>query len=90
MIPVRKRIRPLLKRVLRRVRAREPIPPFTSDMTIEQAWHAHPKAPDIFAAYHLPACDGCSVRFEETLAEAAEAYGIDLNSFLTQLNALRL
>ena len=90
MIPVLKRIRPLLKRALDKVRAREAIPPFSPEMTIEQAWHAHPKAPRVFAAHHLPACDGCSVRFEETLAEAAEAYGIDLNSFLTQLNALRL
>ena len=90
MNPVRKRIRPLLKRVLSRVRAGEAVSLFSPQMTIEQAWHAHSKAPDVFAAHHLPACDGCSVRFEETLAEAAEAYGIDLDSFLTQLNALRL
>ena len=90
MNSVRKKIRPLIKRALNKVRPREPIPPFTSEMTIEQAWHAHPKAPSVFASHHLPSCDGCSVRFEETIAEAAEAYGIDLNSFLTQLNALRL
>ena len=90
MIPVRKRIRPLLQRILNKVRAQGDTPPFTADMTIDNAWHAHPRAPQIFAKNHLPACDGCSVRFEETLAEAAEAYGIDLDSFLTQLNRLRL
>ena len=90
MIPLRKTIRPLVQRVLKKVRRRADIPPFTPDMTIDQAWNAHPKAPSIFAAHHLPSCDGCSVRFEETLAEAAEAYGIDLDSFLTQLNTLRL
>ena len=90
MFLVRKKIRPLLKRIVNRVRSKPDICPFTPEMTIEQAWHAHPKAPSVFADHHLPSCDGCSVRFEETLAEAAEAYGLDLDSFLTQLNTLRL
>jgi hypothetical protein len=59
-------------------------------MTIDQAWHAHRGAPAVFAAHHLPACDGCSVRFDERLDEAAEAYGIDIDAFVSQLNALRL
>ena len=90
MFLVRKKIRPLVKRIVDRVRSKPEVCPFTAEMTIEQAWHAHPKAPAIFASHHLPSCNKCSVRFEETLAEAAEAYGIDLDSFLTQLNALRL
>jgi len=57
-------------------------------MTIDQAWHNHPGAPAVFARHHLPACDGCAVRFDETLAEATQAYGIDLDAFLQQLNAL--
>ena len=59
---------------------------FSGDMTIDEAWHAHPHAPQVFAKYHLPACDGCAVRFDERLEEAAGAYGIDLNHFLHDLN----
>jgi len=58
-------------------------------MTIEEAWTAHPEAPTVFAQYHLPGCDGCAVRFEERLEEAAEAYGIELDAFLRDLNQLR-
>ena len=58
-------------------------------MTIDEAWNAHPKVASVFARYHLPGCDGCAVRFDERLSEAAEAYGIDLGRFLTDLNALR-
>lgn len=64
--------------------------PFHAEMTIDEAWFAHPGAPGVFARHHLPGCDGCSVRFEETLAEAAEAYSIDLAAFLHELNRLRL
>jgi hypothetical protein len=57
-------------------------------MTIDTAWHHHPEAPAVFARHHLPACDGCAVRFDESLSEATAAYGIDLGSFLSQLNSL--
>ena len=58
-------------------------------MTIDTAWNAHPKAPAVFARHNLPGCDGCAVRFDEKLCEAAEAYGIDIDRFLADLNALR-
>jgi len=58
-------------------------------MSIEQAWNHHPGAPEVFARRHLPACDGCAVRHEETLREAAEAYGIHLEDWLSELNQLR-
>jgi hypothetical protein len=61
---------------------------FIGQMTIETAWRAHPGAPAVFAKHHLPACDGCAVRHEETLAEAASAYGIDLQQWLGELNNL--
>ena len=57
-------------------------------MTIDEAWNAHPGAPEVFAKYHLPSCDGCAVRFDESLKEAADAYGIDLEEFLESLNSL--
>jgi len=87
----RSRIRSKLQQMLRTVRKPEKkhIPPFTGGMTIEEAWNAHPGAPSVFAQYHLPGCDGCAVRFEERIEEAAEAYGIELDRFLTDLNQLR-
>lgn len=82
------RIRTLLRRPLRAIARRlgQGPAPFTADMTIDQAWHAHPDAPLVFARHHLPACDGCAVRFDERIEEAAHAYGIDLDQFLTELN----
>lgn len=62
--------------------------PFEASMTMDQAWRRHPSAQMVFARYHLPACDGCAVRFDETLSEAAAAYGLDLDRLLTDLNAL--
>ena len=63
---------------------------FHAEMTIDDGWYAHPGCARVFARHHLPSCDGCSVRFEEILAEAAEAYAIDLAAFLHELNRLRL
>ncbi len=62
--------------------------PFSADMTVDLAWRRHPRAREVFARHHLPACDGCSVRFDETLEEAARAYGLDLATLLAQLSAL--
>lgn len=62
--------------------------PFAPDMTVDQAWRRHPRAREVFSRHHLPACDGCAVRFDETLAEVAEAYDIDLAELLAELNAL--
>ena len=82
---MRERVRSVIER-----RSSKPTIPFHAEMTIDEAWFAHPGAPGVFARHHLPGCDGCSVRFEETLAEAAEAYSIDLTAFLHELNRLRL
>jgi hybrid cluster-associated redox disulfide protein len=62
--------------------------PFRPDMTIDQAWRRHPGAPAVFARFHLPACDGCAVRFDESVEEAAAAYGLDLRALLAALDAL--
>ena len=79
-----------LQEALRRLRnrIRRPNIQFTADMTIDEAWHAHPHAPTVFAQYKLPGCDGCAVRFEERIEEAAEAYGVNLERFLHDLNRL--
>jgi hybrid cluster-associated redox disulfide protein len=62
---------------------------FTAEMTIDEAWNNHPKAPKVFQQFHLPSCSGCSVRFDEKISEASDAYGIHLEDFLCALNALR-
>lgn len=62
--------------------------PFHGAMTMDQAWRRHPGAPAVFARHHLPACDGCAVRFDETLEEAATAYGLDLQRLLSELDLL--
>lgn len=62
--------------------------PFLARMTMDQAWRRHPGAAAVFARHHLPACDGCAVRFDETVEEAASAYGLDLGRLLAELNAL--
>lgn len=62
--------------------------PYTADMRIHAAWLRHPAAPAVFARHHLPACDRCAVRFDESIGEAAAAYGLDLGALLEELNAL--
>ena len=62
--------------------------PFSAEMTIDQAWRKHPGTRQVFAQHHLPSCDGCAVRFDETIAEAAGAYGLELDVLLEELNAL--
>jgi hybrid cluster-associated redox disulfide protein len=57
-------------------------------MTMDHAWKHHPAAPAIFARHHLPGCDSCAVRFDETLEEAASAYDLDLDLLLEELNSL--
>jgi hypothetical protein len=61
---------------------------FSKGMTMDRAWKHHSGAPGIFARHHLPACDSCAVRFDESLDEAASAYGLDLNALLKELNSL--
>lgn len=88
-----------LRNILKRALLRPPASPiaakemqvnarFTAEMTIDEAWNNHPRASQVFRQFHLPSCSGCSVRFDETIAEATEAYGIDLEGFLCALNAI--
>ena len=62
--------------------------PFRSGMTIQAALARHPGAGKVFSERHLPGCHLCAVRFDETIGEAAEAYGIPLDDWLSDLNAL--
>lgn len=61
---------------------------FTPDTVVSAALARHPKARWVFAAYHLGGCNGCSRANDETLAELAAGYRIELDAFLRDLNSL--
>ncbi|MAY82265.1 MAG: hypothetical protein CL930_15975 [Deltaproteobacteria bacterium] len=92
MTSLRSRLRTPIRRVahllLKRLAQEQKPLLFEESMTIDEAWNAHPDAPTVFAQHHLPSCDGCAVRFDESIKEAAEAYGINLEEFLDSLNSL--
>ena len=62
--------------------------PFVPTMTVDHAWRRHPGVRGVFAARHLPACDRCAVRHDETLEEVAAAYGFALAELMRDLNSL--
>ena len=61
---------------------------FHPEMTVDQAFAAHPHARWVFAAYHLTGCNGCSRSSAETLAEVAAGYKLPLERLLADLNSL--
>lgn len=58
----------------------------TPQNTIEEVLQSHPGAQQVLASVDLPNCGGCLVRFDETLAEAADNYEFDLQRVLNRLN----
>lgn len=72
----------------RNVRRRVTREGFRPDMTMDEVLLAHPGAARVLQGVHLPHCQGCAVRFDETLEEAALAYGLALRPLLSSLNAL--
>lgn len=61
---------------------------FAAETTVESALALHPDVRWVFAAWQLGGCNGCGSASEETLAEVAAAYGLPLERFLADLNAL--
>ncbi len=61
---------------------------FTPTTVVSEALAKHPKARWVFAAYHLGGCNDCSRANDETLAEVAEGYRIELDELLRDLNSL--
>ena len=57
-------------------------------MTVDAALALHPAARWVFAAYQIGGCNGCSSAADETLAEVAEGYRLDLDRLLDDLNGL--
>ncbi len=56
--------------------------------TIDKVWHCHPRAKEVFARYHLHSCNNCSVRFDETVEEAALVYDFSAEELLFAINTL--
>ena len=63
-------------------------PILTGKSTIDQALFSHANAKMILAEVNLLSCQDCAVRFDETLAEAADFYGFSLDYVLISLNQL--
>jgi hypothetical protein len=63
-------------------------PILTGKSTIEQALSSHSNAKMILAEVNLLSCQDCAVRFDETLAEAADFYEFSLDYVLLSLNKL--
>lgn len=57
-------------------------------MTVDAALALHPAARWVFAAYQIGGCNGCSSAADETLAEVAQGYRLDLDRLLADLNGL--
>ncbi|MBO5926135.1 MAG: DUF1858 domain-containing protein [Clostridia bacterium] len=57
----------------------------TKDMLIMQVVEANPNAPEVLLSYGMH-CLGCAIAHGETLEEAAEVHGIDLEKLLNDLN----
>ncbi|MBN2056529.1 DUF1858 domain-containing protein [bacterium] len=73
---------------LAEVRREKGLARFTADMTVAQALAAHAKAPEVFARFNLSGCSVCASGTDETLTQAAEGHGLELDRLLTELNTL--
>ena len=61
---------------------------FTLDMTIAQAMQVHPRAAEVFAAFHLGGCAHCHINQVETLDNVCMAYGLEPTELLDALEGL--
>ena len=57
----------------------------TADTLIMEAVELNPNAPEVLLGYGMH-CLGCAIAHGETLEQAAEVHGIDLNQLLKDLN----
>ncbi len=57
----------------------------TESTLIMEAVEANPNAPEILLGYGMH-CLGCAIAHGETIGEAAQVHGIDVNDLLRDLN----
>jgi hybrid cluster-associated redox disulfide protein len=61
---------------------------FESSMTVGEALSLHPRAGEVFAAFHLGGCSHCSINEHETIQEVTAGYGVDPDMLIEALNGL--
>ncbi len=59
----------------------------TKDLTISQVLEMNPEAAKVLVNNGMH-CLGCFIASGETVEQAAEAHGIDVNKLMTELNAV--
>ncbi len=61
---------------------------FSADMPVADAMALHPRAAEVFAAFHLGGCAHCHINAYETIEQVCNAYGVDVNVLLEVLEGL--
>jgi len=61
---------------------------FDLDMTVAEAMAKHPRAAEVFAAFHLGGCSHCGISQVETIEQVCMAYGIDAEMLISVLDEL--
>jgi len=58
---------------------------FRADMTVAEAMAVHPRAAEVFAAFHLGGCAHCGISKIETVEQVCMAYGVEVEKLLEVL-----
>ena len=61
---------------------------FDVDMPVAEAMGMHPRAAEVFAAFHLGGCSHCGISHYETIGQVCAAYGVDTEVLLEVLEGL--
>jgi len=61
---------------------------FRLDMPVAEAMAMHPRAAEVFAAFHLGGCSHCGVAHYETIEQVCMGYGVDSEVLLEVLEGL--
>ncbi len=61
---------------------------FSLDMPVAEAMAMHPRAAEVFAAFHLGGCSHCGVAQFETIEQVCMGYGVDSEVLLEVLEGL--
>ncbi len=61
---------------------------FRESMTIAEALRTHPDASLVLDSYGLTGCTRCGINQVETLAQAANSYGVPIDALLASLENL--
>lgn len=61
---------------------------FSADMSVADAMELHPRAAEVFAAFHLGGCAHCHINAFETVEQVCNAYGVEVAVLLEVLEGL--